>query len=72
MKGMMERMFEFNKYDCFGTEFVCTYENGTHHVYVTRECGIENKEPIEVFTGPYEECVGYVYRNLIEAEEIMY
>lgn len=57
-------MFEFNKYDCFGTEFICTYENGTHHVFVTG-----NDDAIEVFTGPYEECVAYVARNLIESEE---
>ena len=68
--GRTERrrqMFEFNRFDCYGNEYVCLFKDGTHHVFL-----VEGDERFEEFTGTYEECVGFVENTLLAARESMY
>lgn len=60
-------MFEFNRYDCYGNEFVCSYKDGTHHVYL-----VDGDDVSEEFTGTYEECVEFVENSLLAASESMF
>lgn len=60
-------MFEFNAYDCYGNEYVCVYENGTHRVYL-----IEGDESYEQFEGNYSDCRNFIELTLLAARESMY
>lgn len=62
-------MFMFNRYDCTGTEYVCLFKNGTHHVI---EVDGYDDNDVEVFTGHYDECAKFVDTALAEAEERMW
>lgn len=60
-------MFEFNQYDCYGNEYICLFNDGTHHVYL-----VFDDERSEEFTGTYEECVEFVENTLLAARESMF
>ena len=64
---MTLRIFEFNKYDCYGNEYICYYENGTNCVYL-----IEGEEKHLVFEGNYEKCVNFVNNTLLAAQQSIY
>lgn len=59
-------MFEFNRYDCFGNEYVCLFKDGTHRVFL-----VEGNDIFEEFVGTYAECVDFVENTLLAARSMM-
>lgn len=55
-------VFVFNRYDRHNNEYVCTFHNGTHHVFI-----MDRPEGREVFSGSYDACSDYVENEFLES-----
>ena len=58
--------FCFNRYDCYGNEYVCIFKDGTYRVLLCEHIWGDGDE---VFTGSLSQCYKFVEDELIAAQE---